>query len=109
MFGDRHRDFPVTKAILTCDETNRSYSWGDIRSGSIEFGKGLMEVWGWKKGDVLAFYTPNNIDVCDTSPPRLIMAGHPNNTNLRLPSSPLALSGPAASSPRPTPSTLSMN
>ncbi|KAH6650797.1 hypothetical protein F5144DRAFT_638043 [Chaetomium tenue] len=62
MFGDRHRDFPVTKEILTCDETDRSYSWGDIRSASIAFGRGLMAVWGWKTGDVLAFYTPNSID-----------------------------------------------
>ncbi|SPQ18158.1 82b9b819-87e3-4015-a837-c6427068c965 [Thermothielavioides terrestris] len=62
LFGHKHRDFPVTKEILTCAETGRSYSWADVRSASIEFGKGLKALWGWKKGDVLALYTPNSID-----------------------------------------------
>jgi hypothetical protein len=65
LLGHRDRDFPLTKEILTCAETGRLYSWADLRSASIEFGKGLQAVWGWKKGDVLAFYTPNSIDVCD--------------------------------------------
>ena len=69
LLGDKHRDFPATKEILTCAETGRSYSWADLRSASIEFGKGLKAVWGWKKGDVLAFYTPNSTDVCCTPPP----------------------------------------
>ncbi|KAK4116440.1 acetyl-CoA synthetase-like protein [Canariomyces notabilis] len=62
LLGHRHRDFPVTKEILTCGETGRSYSWADVRSASIEFGKGLKARWGWKKGHVLAFYTPNSVD-----------------------------------------------
>ncbi|KAK3310110.1 uncharacterized protein B0T15DRAFT_517435 [Chaetomium strumarium] len=62
LLGHKNRDFPVTKEILTCGETGRSYSWADIRSASIEFGKGLKALWGWKEGDVLAFYTPNSID-----------------------------------------------
>ncbi|KAK4158489.1 hypothetical protein C8A00DRAFT_10698 [Chaetomidium leptoderma] len=62
LLGHTHRDFPVTKEILTCGETGRSYSWADLRSASIEFGKGLKALWEWKKGDVLAFYTPNSID-----------------------------------------------
>ncbi|KAK4251924.1 hypothetical protein C7999DRAFT_37294 [Corynascus novoguineensis] len=62
LLGDRQRDFPPTKDILTCAETGRSYSWANLRSASIEFGRGLQAVWEWKKGDVLAFYTPNSID-----------------------------------------------
>lgn len=75
LLGHKHRDFPVTKEILTCGETDRSYSWADLRSASIEFGKGLKAVWGWKKGDVLAFYTPNSIDVRNHNP-RLNEAHH---------------------------------
>ncbi|KAL2154853.1 hypothetical protein VTH82DRAFT_3529 [Thermothelomyces myriococcoides] len=62
LFGERHRDFAVSKEILTCGETGRSYTWAELRSASIEFGKGLKTLWGWKKGDVMAFYTPNSID-----------------------------------------------
>jgi len=47
---------------MTCSETGRTYSWADLRSASIEFGKGLRALWKWKKGDVLALYTPNSID-----------------------------------------------
>lgn len=68
LLGDRRRDFPETKEILTCAETGRSYTWADIRNASISFGKGLKAKWGWKKGDVLAFYTPNSIDVSDLTP-----------------------------------------
>ena len=63
LLGQETRGFPVTKEILTCFATGRSYSWADLRNGSIEFSKGLKDAWGWKKGDVLAFYTPNSIDV----------------------------------------------
>ncbi|KAK4105847.1 acetyl-CoA synthetase-like protein [Parathielavia hyrcaniae] len=62
LFGDRPRDFPPTKEILTCAETGRTYTWAELRGVSIEFGKGLKEQWRWRKGDVLAFYTPNSID-----------------------------------------------
>jgi len=63
LLGHRPRDFPETKEILTCGETGRSYTWAELRSASIEFGQGLQAHWGWEKGDVLAFYTPNSIDV----------------------------------------------
>jgi 4-coumarate--CoA ligase len=33
-----------------------------VRSTALDFGKGLKAIWGWKKGDVLALYTPNCID-----------------------------------------------
>jgi 4-coumarate--CoA ligase len=60
----RRRDFPVTKEILISADTGRSYTWNYVRLASAEFGKGLVTSWQWKKGDVLAFYTPNSIDVC---------------------------------------------
>jgi len=40
----------------------RSYTYAQIRDTAIEFGKGLKSIWDWKKGDVLALYTPNCID-----------------------------------------------
>jgi hypothetical protein len=79
LLGRKEREFPLTKEILTCGETGRSYSWGDLRSASIEFGKGLKALWSWKKGHVLAFYTPNSIDVRDTPPHRtsaMLCANH---------------------------------
>ena len=62
VFDQKRRQFPTTKEIMTSGETGRTYSWADLRSASIEFGKGLQALWQWKKGDVLALYTPNSID-----------------------------------------------
>jgi len=62
VFDQKRRNFPTTKEIMTSGETGRTYSWTDLRSASIEFGKGLQALWHWKKGDVLALYTPNSID-----------------------------------------------
>lgn len=33
-----------------------------MRNTALDFGKGLKALWDWKKGDVLALYTPNSID-----------------------------------------------
>ncbi|KAK3362223.1 hypothetical protein B0T25DRAFT_442971 [Lasiosphaeria hispida] len=62
VFDQNRRGFPPTKEIVTCGDTGRTYSWADLRSASIEFGKGLKALWQWKKGHVLALYTPNSVD-----------------------------------------------
>lgn len=48
-------------AIYT-DQNSRSYTYSQVRDAAIEFGTGLKATWDWKKGDVLALYTPNCID-----------------------------------------------
>jgi len=48
--------------IYVDPDSNRSYTYAQVRSTAIEFGKGLKAQWDWKRGDVLALYTPNCID-----------------------------------------------
>ena len=43
-------------------DTDRSYTYAQIRSTAIDFGKGLKGLWEWQKGDVLGLFTPNCID-----------------------------------------------
>jgi 4-coumarate--CoA ligase len=43
-------------------DTRRSYTFAQVRSTAIDFGKGLKANWDWQKGDVLALFTPNCID-----------------------------------------------
>ncbi|KAK0632259.1 hypothetical protein B0T14DRAFT_417267 [Immersiella caudata] len=62
VFERKQRPFPTTKEIFTSGETGRTYSWAGLRSASVEFGKGLQALWHWKKGDIIALYTPNSID-----------------------------------------------
>lgn len=54
--------FPPTKPIFTDPATLRSYTFSSARSAALAFGTGLRARWSWRKGDVLALYTPNSID-----------------------------------------------
>ena len=48
--------------IYTNPDTSRSYTYAQVHSTALDFGKGLKSEWNWQKGDVLALYTPNCID-----------------------------------------------
>ena len=50
------------KVIYKDADTSRCYTYAQIKSTAIDFGKGLKSQWDWKKGDVLALFTPNCID-----------------------------------------------
>lgn len=53
----------LTNPVIYRDaDTRRCYTYRDVKEGSIVFGKGLKAVFDWRKGDVLALFTPNSID-----------------------------------------------
>ncbi|KAL2872437.1 acyl--CoA ligase [Aspergillus lucknowensis] len=58
----KDRAFPDDKVIYTDAETKRSYTYQDVKQAATAFGQGLKSVFDWRKGDVLALYTPNSID-----------------------------------------------
>ncbi|KAL8840440.1 MAG: hypothetical protein Q9170_001316 [Blastenia crenularia] len=62
VFERKDRQFPDDRVIYLDPETSRSYTFAQVRSTAIDFGKGLKSVWEWQKGDVLALFTPNSID-----------------------------------------------
>ncbi|KAF2740343.1 4-coumarate-CoA ligase-like protein [Polyplosphaeria fusca] len=62
LFERKDKSFPDDKVIYFDPYTSRSYTYAQVKSTAIEFGKGLKALWDWKKGDVLALYTPNCID-----------------------------------------------
>ena len=43
-------------------DTDRAYSYAQVKSTAIDLGKGLKSLWEWRKGDVLALFAPNCID-----------------------------------------------
>lgn len=43
-------------------DTKRSYTFAQLKSTAITFAHGLKAGWEWKKGDVLAMFTPNCVD-----------------------------------------------
>lgn len=62
LFEREEKPFPDDKVIYLDSSTNRSYTYGQVKSTAIDFGKGLKGVWDWQKGDVLAIFSPNCID-----------------------------------------------
>ncbi|PGH11477.1 hypothetical protein AJ79_04852 [Helicocarpus griseus UAMH5409] len=63
LFENKQRPFPDDKVIFEDADTHRAYTYSDVKSTALEFGKGLKATWDWRKGDVLALYAPNNIDI----------------------------------------------
>jgi 4-coumarate--CoA ligase len=43
-------------------DSGRHYTFASTKAAALDFGKGLRALWDWKKGDVLALYSPNCID-----------------------------------------------
>ncbi|TVY47242.1 putative 4-coumarate--CoA ligase [Lachnellula occidentalis] len=62
LFERKDRPYPEDKVIYLDPDTDRSYTYAQVRATAIEFGKGLKSNWDWKRGDVLALFTPNCID-----------------------------------------------
>ncbi|OJJ58628.1 hypothetical protein ASPSYDRAFT_150917 [Aspergillus sydowii CBS 593.65] len=58
----KDKPFPDDKVIYTDADTRRSYTYKDVKQSAIAFGQGLKSIYDWRKGDVLALYTPNSID-----------------------------------------------
>lgn len=61
----KQRSFPDTKELLTDGEhaAARSYTHASLRAAATAFGRDVLKAqWGWRRGDVLAFFTPNDVD-----------------------------------------------
>ncbi|PYH63316.1 acyl--CoA ligase [Aspergillus vadensis CBS 113365] len=62
LFERKDKPFPDDKVIYQDADTQRSYTYQQVKDAALTFGKGLKATFDWKKGDVLALFTPNSID-----------------------------------------------
>ncbi|KAJ5776911.1 hypothetical protein N7520_000157 [Penicillium odoratum] len=62
LFERKDRPFPDDKILYQDADTQRHYTYKTLKDAALEFGKGLKANYDWKKGDVLALFTPNTID-----------------------------------------------
>ena len=53
----------IEPVIYRDAETDLKYTYDQVKTTAIDFGKGLKSVWEWQKSDVLALFTPNCIDM----------------------------------------------
>ncbi|KAF1945654.1 acetyl-CoA synthetase-like protein [Clathrospora elynae] len=63
MFDRKDRNFPDDKVIYLAADSNRKYTFSEVKSLAILFGEGLRNLWDWQKNDVLSLYAPNDIDI----------------------------------------------
>ncbi|KAI4916120.1 hypothetical protein J4E90_004566 [Alternaria incomplexa] len=57
------REYPDDHVLFVDVASGRKLTYALLRSSAEQFGRGLQEQWQWRKGDVLAIMTPNDIDV----------------------------------------------
>lgn len=63
LFERESKPFPDDHVIYADASGGRSYTWKQTRDASIEFGKGLKALFEWRKGHVMALFTPNCVDI----------------------------------------------
>ncbi|XP_014556530.1 hypothetical protein COCVIDRAFT_99566 [Bipolaris victoriae FI3] len=63
MFERKDRDFSDDKVIYRAINSDRKYTFAQVKDQAKVFGEGLLDLWGWQKDDVLALYVPNDVDV----------------------------------------------
>jgi 4-coumarate--CoA ligase len=44
-------------------DSDRKYTFAEVKAHATSFGEGLRDIWDWQKNDVLALYAPNDIDI----------------------------------------------
>ncbi|KIW03402.1 uncharacterized protein PV09_05607 [Verruconis gallopava] len=71
LFERKDRPYPDDKVIYRDAESDRVYTFSQVKDTALDFGKGLKAVWEWRKGDVLGLYLPNCIDT-----PAITMGTH---------------------------------
>lgn len=56
-------DMVLISVLFEDADTRRQYTFSRLKYLSSQFGHGLRSRWGWEKGDVMAVYSPNCIDL----------------------------------------------
>ena len=59
-----HPISPLTiPVIYRAVNSDRKYTFAEVKAAATAFGEGLWSLWDWAKGDVLALFAPNDIDI----------------------------------------------
>ena len=58
----KDKPFPDSQIIYQDADSGKSYTYAQVRTAAIDFGKGLKSTYDWRKGEVLALFATNNVD-----------------------------------------------
>ncbi|KIW87279.1 uncharacterized protein Z519_12182 [Cladophialophora bantiana CBS 173.52] len=62
LFQREDRPFPEQHPIFQDADTDKIYTYADIKRMALDFGAGLKARFDWKKGDVITLFAANDID-----------------------------------------------
>ncbi|KAJ9604703.1 hypothetical protein H2200_010817 [Cladophialophora chaetospira] len=62
LFSRSDQPYPDAKVLFSDAEAPRAYTYHAVRDATIKFGSGLLAEYDWKKGDVVALFSPNDVD-----------------------------------------------
>ena len=48
--------------IYKAVDSSQQYTFAEVKAAATAFGEGLRNLWDWQKGEVLALFSPNDID-----------------------------------------------
>ncbi|KAI1614576.1 phenylacetyl-CoA ligase [Exophiala viscosa] len=63
LFERTDRVFPDNHVVLVDVSARKQHTFQDVRQTAERFGRGLRHHWNWQKGDVMAIFSPNNVDI----------------------------------------------
>lgn len=63
IFDRKDRGFSDDTVIYRACNSDRKYTFAEVKAAATTFGEGLQNLWDWQRGDVLNIYAPNDIDV----------------------------------------------
>lgn len=56
-------ELTVLKVLFVDVATRKKHTFRDIRTTSVEIGRGLQKQWRWQKRDVMVLFSPNTADI----------------------------------------------
>ena len=63
LFHRQNRPYPANNIIYQdADDSTRKYTYTDAATLSLQFGQALQSQYSIHKGDVIALFTPNDVD-----------------------------------------------
>ncbi|KAH6707856.1 putative phenylacetyl-CoA ligase [Leptodontidium sp. MPI-SDFR-AT-0119] len=63
LFERPDREYPDDHVLFVDVATRKKHTFRDIRTTSVEIGRGLQKQWRWQKRDVMVLFSPNTADI----------------------------------------------
>ncbi|KIW30608.1 uncharacterized protein PV07_06341 [Cladophialophora immunda] len=63
LFDRTDREYPEDHVVYVDVAAQQQHTLRDVRDAARRFGQGVQSQWNWRKGDVMAVFTPNSAEI----------------------------------------------